>query len=312
MSHDHSHDTDTMSDRRLLIAIVINTGLTVAQIIGGVVSGSLALVADALHNFSDAASLMLAWFARKVGRRPADQLMTFGWRRAELVAALINLTSLVLIGFYLLVEAVARLADPAPVAGWTVIWVASGALVVDVATALMLRAGAKGSLNMRAAFLHNVSDALASLGVIAAGVVILLYDWWWADLVVAAVIAGLVLWQGISLLPKTVRLLMGAVPDDVEFAALVRELEAVPGVAGLHHVHVWSLDEDRRALEAHLVPVSGSLAEFEGVKARARTMLRERFAIGHATLEPCVGEGCEVEVAGRGEQHDDHGHNHSH
>ena len=272
-------------------------------------SGSLALVADALHNFSDAASLMLAWFARKVGRRPADQLMTFGWRRAELVAALINLTSLVLIGFYLLVEAVARLADPQPVAGWTVIWVAGGALVVDVVTALMLRAGAKGSLNMRAAFLHNVSDALASLGVIAAGAAILLYDWWWADLAVTAVISGLVLWQGISLLPKTVRLLMGAVPDDVEFAALVRELEAVPGVAGLHHVHVWSLDEDRRALEAHLVPESASLADFEGVKARARTMLRERFGVGHATLEPCVGAGCEVEPA---EDHSHMGHDHSH
>ncbi len=306
MSHDHSHDTDTLSDRRLVVAIVINTALTVAQIVGGVVSGSLALVADALHNFSDAASLGLAWFARKVGRRPADQLMTFGWRRAELVAALVNLTSLVIIGFYLLVEAVARLADPQPVAGWTVIWVAGGALVVDLVTALMLRAGARGSLNMRAAFLHNVSDALASLGVIAAGVVILLYDWWWADLLVTAVIAGVVLWQGVSLLPRTARLLMGAVPDDVEFAALVRELEAVPGVASLHHVHVWSLDEDRRALEAHLVPTGGSLAEFEGLKARARVMLRERFAVGHATLEPCVGGACEAQVPG--EEPHDHRH----
>ena len=308
MPHDHSHDTDTMPDRRLVVAIVINVGLTVVQIVGGVLSGSLALVADALHNFSDAASLMLAWFARKVGRRPADQLMTFGWRRAELVAALINLTSLVLIGFYLLVEAVARLADPEPVAGWTVIWVAGGALVVDVATALMLRAGTKGSLNMRAAFLHNVSDALASVGVIAAGAAILLYDWWWADLLVTVVIAGLVLWQGVSLLPRTIRLLMGAVPDDVEFAALVRELEAVPGVASLHHVHVWSLDEDRRALEAHLVPDSASLTEFEGVKALARAMLRQRFAIGHATLEPCVGGGCAVEERAEHDASHDHEH----
>ena len=303
MPHDHSHHAEEMSDRRLVVAIVINSALTVVQIVGGVLSGSLALVADALHNFSDAASLMLAWFARRVGRRPADQLMTFGWRRAELVAALINLTSLILIGFYLLVEAVARLAAPEPVAGWTVIWVAGGALVVDLATALMLRAGAKGSLNMRAAFLHNLSDALASVGVIAAGAAILLYGWWWADLVVTAAIAGVVLWQGVSLLPRTARLLMGAVPDDVEFDALVRELEAVPGVAGLHHVHVWSLDEERRALEAHLVPESGSLAEFEAVKARARTMLLERFGVGHATLEPCVGEGCRVEAKGHDHSH---------
>ena len=308
MAHDHSHDTAAMSDRRLLIAIVINVGLTVAQIVGGVLSGSLALVADALHNFSDAASLGIAWFARKIGRRPADQLMTFGWQRAELVAALVNLTSLVIIGFYLLVEAVARLTDPQPVAGWTVMWVAGIALVVDVVTALMLRAGAKGNLNMKAAFLHNVSDALASLGVIAAGAVILLYDWWWADLLVTGVIAGLVLWQGVSLLPRTARLLMGAVPDDVEFAALVKELEEVPGVAGLHHVHVWSLDEDRRALEAHLVPDTASLTEFEDTKARARTMLAARFAIGHATLEPCIGEACRAVETAEDHDHPDHAH----
>jgi len=172
----HSHGEESMSDGRLVLAVALNVLLTVARSSGGILSGSLALIADALHNFSDAASLGLALFARRIGRRPADKLMTFGYARAEVVAALINLTTLLIIGFYLLVEAINRFADPQPVEGWTVIWVAGIALVIDVVTAVMVYASSKNSLNMKAAFLHNVSDALASVGVIVAGVLILRYE----------------------------------------------------------------------------------------------------------------------------------------
>ena len=130
--------------------MAINVLLTVAQIIGGIVSGSLALIADALHNFSDAASLGLAWFARKIGRRPADKLMTFGYAQGEVVAALINLTTLLIIGFYLLVEAINRFADPQPVEGWTVIGVAGIALVIDLVTAFIVYRGSHDSINMKA------------------------------------------------------------------------------------------------------------------------------------------------------------------
>lgn len=286
--HNHHHDTHAMSDARLVWAVVVNVGLTVAQIAGGVLSGSLALIADALHNFSDAASLGLALFARKVGRRPADKLMTFGYGRAEVVAALINLTTLIIVGLYLLVEAVSRYFDPQPIEGWTVVIVAGIALIIDIGTAALVYKGTKGSLNIKAAFLHNVSDALASVGVIVAGTLILLYEMYIADLVMTAAIAAYVLYQGFSLLPRTVRLLMGAVPDEVEFDAIVEALSGIDGVASLHHVHVWSLDEHARALEAHLVPTNSSLEAFEMVKIRARRMLKERFSIGHATLEACI------------------------
>ena len=178
-SHDqagHSHGEENLSDRQLILAVAINVLLTLAQIVGGILSGSLALIADALHNFSDAASLGLAWFARRIGRRPADKLMTFGYAQGEVVAALINLTTLLIIGFYLIVEAINRFAAPQPVEGWTVIWVAGIALVIDLVTAFIVYRGAHDSINMKAAFLHNVSDALASIGVIVAGVLIILYD----------------------------------------------------------------------------------------------------------------------------------------
>ncbi len=288
MSAGHDHGAEGMSDARLVWAVVVNVGLTVAQIVGGVISGSLSLIADALHNFSDAASLGLALFARKIGRRPADKLMTFGYGRAEVVAALINLTTLIIVGFYLLIEAATRYLDPQPIEGWTIVIVAGVALIVDVATAAMVHKGSKDSLNIKAAFLHNVSDALASVGVIVAGTLILLYELYVADLIMTVLIAAYVLYQGFSLLPKTIKLLMGAVPDDVEFDAIVQALRDTEGVASLHHVHIWSIDEHHRSLEAHLVPAEPSLEAFETVKANARRMLEQRFSISHATFEACL------------------------
>ena len=290
MSAGHDHGAHEMSDSRLVGAVIVNVLLTVAQIVGGVISGSLALIADALHNLNDAASLGLALFARRIGRRPADKLMTFGYVRAEIVAALINLTTLIIVGLYLLVEAVSRYFAPQPIEGWTVVIVAGVALVIDVVTAALVYSGSKNSLNINAAFLHNVSDALASVGVIVVGTLIILYDLYVADLVVTIVIAAYVLYQGASLLPRTVRLLMGAVPDDVEFDAIVECLRTTEGVRDLHHVHVWSLDEHRRALEAHLVPHDRSLDAFEKVKERVREALLSGFSIEHATLEACLAE----------------------
>lgn len=292
----HSHGEENLSDRQLIFAVAINVLLTVAQIIGGIVSGSLALIADALHNFSDAASLGLAWFARRIGRRPADKLMTFGYAQGEVVAALINLTTLLIIGFYLLVEAINRFADPQPVEGWTVIAVAGVALVIDLITAFITHRGAKDSINMKAAFLHNVSDAMASVGVIVAGVLILLYDLYVADLVITVIIAAYVIWQGVSLMPRTVRLLMGAVPDDVEFDKIVQSLRDTDGVTGIHHVHIWNIGEHQRALEAHLVPRERSLEAFEALKSRIKRQLSADFSISHATLEACLEEECELEL----------------
>ena len=288
MSAGHDHGVHEMSDARLVWAVIVNVALTVAQIVGGVISGSLALIADALHNLNDAASLALALFARRVGRRPADKLMTFGYGRAEIVAALINLTTLIIVGLYLLAEAVSRYFDPQPIAGWTVVIVAGVALIIDVITAMLVYSGSKNNLNIKAAFLHNVSDALASVGVIVAGTLIILYNLYVADLVVTVVIAAYVLYQGCSLMPRTVRLLMGAVPDDVEFDEIVEALRNTKGVRDLHHVHVWSLDEHRRALEAHVVLDDPSLHSFEKIKEQVRGALASRFSIEHATLEPCL------------------------
>lgn len=295
--HGHHHDTGSMSDGRLVGAVAVNVLLTVVQVVGGVVSGSLSLIADALHNLNDAASLALALFARKIGRRPADKLMTFGYAQAEVVAALINLTTLVIVGLYLVIEAITRYLDPQPIEGWIIIVIAGVALAIDVATALLVRTGAKHSLNIKAAFLHNVSDALASIGVIVAGTLILLYDLYVADLVVTLLIAAYVLFQGFSLLPRTIRLLMGATPEGVDFDRMVAAIKACDGVAGVHHVHIWNLGEHDRAVEAHIQPRTKSLADFEAIKTTIKTMLETDFDVRHATLEACVGDESDAQLA---------------
>lgn len=309
MSSGHDHGSENMSDVRLVWAVIVNVALTFVQIMGGIVSGSLSLIADALHNFSDAAALGLALFARRIGRRPADKLMTFGYARAELIAALINLTTLIIVGFYLIIEAVTRFIDPQPVEGWTVVIVAGVALIVDVITAFMVYSGSKNSLNIKAAFLHNVSDALASVGVIVAGTLIILYDLYVADLIMTLVIAAYVIYQGFSIMPRTMRLLMGAVPDDVEFDRIVVALRKIEGVKNIHHLHVWSISEHSRALEAHIVPQERSLEAFETVKSAARNMLAQDHEIIHATFEACLEEGCGPDIVADHQDHHDH-HDH--
>jgi len=283
MSHNHDHDMDSIGDRRLGFAIAINMLLTVAQVIGGIVSGSLSLIADALHNFSDASSLLIAFAARKIGRQPADQFKTFGYKRAEVIAALINLVTLVIVGLYLIYEAVWRVFEPQIIAGWTVIIVASIALIIDIATAILTYTMSKDSLNIKAAFFHNVSDALASVGVIIAGTLIILYQWYWTDTLFTFVIAGYVLYQAARLLPETIHILMEGAPEDINIDDVIQAMETVNGVSNVHHVHLWRLDEHRNALESHVVICNFN--ETEDIKKLLKTEIEKKFSISHSTLE---------------------------
>ncbi|WGF91131.1 cation diffusion facilitator family transporter [Marinivivus vitaminiproducens] len=274
-----------MSDARLVWAVAVNVGLTVAQVVGGALSGSLALVADALHNLSDAASLGIALFARRISRRPADERMTFGYARAEVVAALINLTTLIVIGLYLVYEAVVRFFAPEPVAGWTVVIIAAIALVVDLATAALTYAMSRESLNIRAAFLHNVADALGSVAVIVVGTLIILFGWTVVDPIATLMIAGYVLYQGFTEIGRSVRILMSGAPPDLDVNEVADALAGVEGVRSAHHLHAWELDERRRSLEAHVVIDRADAGRMEEIKGAAKRLLDERFNVGHSTLE---------------------------
>lgn len=284
MGQGHHHgDPSEIGEKRLWWAVGANILLTVAQIIGGIISGSLSLIADALHNFSDAASLLIALVAIRIGRKPPDQFKTFGYKRAETIAALINLTTLIIVGLYLCYEAIMRFITPEPIAGWTIVIVAGIALVVDIYTALLTYSQSKHSMNIRAAFLHNLTDALASVGVIIAGTLILLYGWIWTDAAMTLLIAGYVIYHGFLEIPKVIHLLMEGTPEGINIKDVANSMENIKGVTNVHHVHIWQLDENRNALEAHVV--LSDIEKMENIKLSIKSHLHDEYHIEHSTLE---------------------------
>ncbi len=285
MPHDHAHIDPESGDKRVGIAIWANGLLTVAQIIGGILSGSLALIADALHNFSDMASLVIAFAARKIARRPADERMTFGYGRVEIVAALINYTTLIVIGFYLIYEGGMRMIDPPEVMGWTVVILGVIALVVDTLTAMLTYSMQKGSVNIRALFLHNLSDALASVAVIVGGTLIILYDMRWVDPAITIGIALYILYLAFTEIGGPIRTLMLGSPPDIDGNEVVDAIEKIDGVIELHHVHLWQMQEHIAALDSHVVVDPVTLEEAEAIKQSIKSMLVDRFSIEHSTLE---------------------------
>ncbi|MEO9777797.1 MAG: cation diffusion facilitator family transporter [Sedimentitalea sp.] len=294
MGKGHHHVDPDAGDRRVVAAVAVNMGLTVAQIVGGIISGSLALIADALHNFSDAISLIIAFGARKIARRPRDADMTFGYGRVEVVAALINYTTLIVIGLYLLFEAAMRFADPKDIEGWLVVIIAAIALIVDAVTAALTYTMSKSSVNIRAAFLHNVADALGSIAVIVAGTLILLYDWRLIDPIVTVMIAGYILWQSFREIGPVIRILMLGSPPEIETGEVFDAVRGAKGVTGVHHAHFWQMDENRAALDARVVIAEGQWANADAIKDMIKTMLSERFDIEHTTLElECARHACD-------------------
>lgn len=297
MPHDHQHIDPEAGDFRVALAIAVNLCLTVAQVIGGILSGSLALIADALHNFSDAIALIIAFTARKIARRPADHRMTFGYARVEVVAALVNYTTLAVLGIYLIYEGVMRLIDPQPVAGWVVVIIAGVALVVDLATAALTYTMSKDSVNIRAAFLHNVADAAGSVAVILAGVAILVWDQTWVDPAVTLMIASYLLWQVAREIGPVVRILMLGSPEGIQLAQVLDRFAEEPGVADVHHAHLWMMQEHEVAFQAHIVVDAGCWTQADAIKARLKSVAHDVFAITHTTFEmECSRHACDAPV----------------
>lgn len=276
--HNHSHD----HTGKLGLAVLINVLLTIVQIIGGLLSGSLSLIADALHNLSDAGAIVVAIVARKIGNRPANEKMTYGYKRAEIIGALINSSTLIIIGIYLIFEAIDKYFNPSPIDGWIVFWVAGVALVIDFATAVLTyKSGAKSNMNIRAAFIHNVSDALASVVVIVAGILIILYEWYIVDVVATIGISMYVIYHGWLLIKRATLILMQAVPEDIKISQIKESLEQIDGVEEVYHIHVWQLDDDSLFFEGH-VQIESCIFD---IRNQLRDMLNSEFKITHSTIE---------------------------
>ncbi|MGG5889475.1 cation diffusion facilitator family transporter [Falsiroseomonas sp. HC035] len=286
--HAHGHAEQSKNPggkgKRLLGALALNVGITVAQIVGGLMSGSLSLLADAAHNASDAASLGISYAAWRISKRKPDRRRTFGYARAETVGALINLTTLFVIAIYLAYEAVSRLLDPPQVGGWTMVIVGAIAFVEDAISAWLLWKD-RGSLNIKSAFLHMFADTLATVGVIVGGVLILLYDIAWVDPLITAAISVYIFIHAWHEIRKAIAVLMESAPKDFDYERLEAELRGMEGVKDVHHLHVWQPDEERIAVEAHVAVTESDLAAADALRRRIQQRLRESFGVEHATLQ---------------------------
>jgi cobalt-zinc-cadmium efflux system protein len=269
--------------RRLTLTLVLAATYMVAEVIGGWLSGSLALLADAGHMLSDVAALALALFALWVAQRPADARRTFGHTRAEILAALAQGAALVCVAVLVVIEAVERLASPTTVAAPLMLAVAAGGLVINLAGLLILEGGRGHSLNIRGAWLHVLSDALGSAGAIAAGAAIWIWGITWADPVASLVIAVLIVLSAWNLLRDAIDVLMETVPAHLDLEEIRAALSQVDGIEHVHDLHVWSIGSGEISLSAHAV----SLREEPpaALLSRLHAVLLERFDIDHSTIQ---------------------------
>lgn len=277
------------------LSIGLNLLITLAEVVGGLVSGSLALLSDAMHNLNDTASLCISFFARRIGSRPADRARTYGYKRAEVLGAFANLIVLVVVGLWLIKEAVERYLHPREINAPIMLTVAVIGLLANIATAMLLHRQAKSNLNIRSAFLHIVSDAVSSVAVIAGGLAILWAGVHWVDPLLTLLIAGYIIAQSVSLLRETGHILMEGVPMHLDIDTLVVALESLERVEDVHHVHVWSLDDHTVLLDAHVRVDAGNIALTETIKRQVKARLAEDFHIEHSTLEFEFEEVCDQE-----------------
>ncbi len=317
-SHGHAGHSHAPADfgRAFAIGVALNAGFVALEATAGWLTGSLALLADAGHNLSDVAGLLLAWGAATMARRKPTARRTYGLGRSTILASLGNALLLLFAVGAILWEAAHRFANPQPIDEWTVAAVAAAGILVNGFTAYLFVAGAKGDLNIRGAYLHMVADAAVSLGVVLAAFAVMASGWLWIDPAISVVIALVIAWGTWDLLRESTQMALDGVPSGMDHGAISAWLKTRPGVTAIHDVHIWSLSTTQTALTAHLVrPDAGLDDAFLIETAQA---LKAEFQIGHATLQIEQGEACgDCSLHGHGAAHDDHanhdhGHGHGH
>lgn len=265
--------------------MVMNIIIPAVQIYGGIISGSVALISDAVHNLSDFSAVLVSYIALKAGGRQADVRQTFGYRRLEVFAAVFNVALLLSAAFYIISEAWHRLNNPQPIQGGLVIWIALIAFLANLASTGLLRTGAKENLNIRGAFLHMMTDALMSLGIVILGIIWIFEPWYWLDPVFSWFICAVIIVGSWDILKKAFLIFMNATPPGIDIGLVQKELEATAGVKEVHHLHIWSLSDESIALAAHIVTGDKMLSEVDDIAASVREMLLCKFNIDHPVLQ---------------------------
>lgn len=318
MAHDHSHAGHGHAPkdfgRAFALGIALNMGFVALEAVAGWLTNSLALLADAGHNLSDVAGLLLAWGAAAMAKRRPTATRTYGLGRSTILASLGNALLLLVAVGAILWEAAHRFADPQPIAEWTVAGVAAAGILINAFTAWLFMSGAKGDLNIRGAYLHMVADAAVSCGVVLAAFAVMATGWLWIDPAISVVIAIVIAWGTWGLLTESTQMALDGVPNGMSPADISDWLKQRPGVTGVHDLHIWALSTTETALTAHLVRPGAALDD--AFLTETGGALKAAFGIGHATLQIEAGEDCAdcgLQAHHRHGAHDhDHDHDHDH
>jgi cobalt-zinc-cadmium efflux system protein len=293
MGHDHAHNHNhnDLKGRNLVISILLNILITVAQVIGGLVSGSLALLSDALHNFSDVLSLIVSYIANRLSKKEASLQRTFGFKRAEILAAFINASTLIIVAILLIIEAAKRIQDPQIVQSNLVIWLSILGILANGFSVLLLKKDSQANMNMRSAYLHLLTDMLASVAVLIGGLLMKFYQLYWVDSALTLAIAIYLIWMGFDLLKESTKVLMLFTPDTIPIDQIVKEINAFAEIKNVHHIHVWQLNENETHLEAHIdFEHDITLTQFDKILHKVEDLLLNKFEINHVNIQPEYGK----------------------
>ncbi len=289
MSHNHAHHHhhETIKGKPLAVAIGLNLFITLAQVIGGLLSGSLALLGDALHNFSDVLSLLISYVANRLRGKENTTQKTFGYKRAQILAAFINALTLIGVSVYLIYEAVGRLFETQEVLSTYVIVLALAGIVVNGGSAYLLIHMQKGDSNLRAAYLHLLGDLATSVAVLFGGIAMWLFEVYWVDSAITIGVSIYLIYTAGKLFLHSINVLMQFVPGHINIQSICDRLQKVEGIHSLHHVHVWRLDDDAIHFEGHVrLETDLSISAFEELRLRIQGILENEFAINHCILQP--------------------------
>lgn len=282
--HNHSHNIDDMG-KKFTITILLNILITISQLIGGLLSNSMALLSDALHNFSDVISLVISYIANKLSKKKYNKDKTFGYRRSEIIAAFINSSTLIIIAIFLGKEAISRFTQSVEIDSNIVIWMALLSIIVNFISVIILKGGAKENMNMKSAYLHLLSDVITSIAVLLGGIAMKYFNIFWLDSVLSIIIAIYLLYASWSLFMQSLRVLMQFVPSNIDINELSNEIVDLKLVKNIHHVHVWQLDDKQVHFECHIdLQNDIKISEFEILQKEVEKILKLK-GINHVTLQ---------------------------
>lgn len=288
MAHNHSHNHAynlESAKGRLFFTIVLNFIVTIAQIIGGIISGSLALISDALHNFSDAISIVVSYIALKLRSKQNSYKHTFGLKRAEILAALLNSATMIIICLYLFYEAAIRFFEPREINPGIMTFVAVIGLIANLIAVLLLRRDSKESMNIRSAYLHLLGDTISSVAVIVGGIAIALWNINWIDPLLTIVIGVYIIKESLSILQEAIHVLMEGAPLNISIEDIQRKVELLDEVKDIHHIHLWMVGDGDVHLEAHVNINDMKISESDALRKKIETLLHDKFGIEHVTLQ---------------------------